>query len=472
MAQKTINIKLRLTSDTQGINSLPDSLDRTFKSIRAIVADTNRDLKSSTNSLITDLERTWDKLEFNPGEILGQGLNSLFDGGGVEGLFKSMFGSVSGDLSKLLTAGVGDIAGMALDLFGGGFGGKLASDLISTVGGDLVNKAMSLGGELVGDLGKSLGSIFGGGSIGPEEALSYIEKANAHIEMIFSTMDSGQASMVAMDKDLADMTERMMQLAETAGYSQEEIKEMVMAINPELGQALLAAASPAGQAASAIQDLAVSTQNFSNISGESEEALVRWARSVGLSEDQVRLLVAQLRQGDISAEQFASTLGTGNSFFDPFIQGAQDAIQSLNGFNHTMGQTNQGMPNAGGEPVILGNINDGIIVPMNTMHSGGAVARYAHSGLLVPRLYPDEVPLIARRGEFVVRAESVTPTSLPWLQALNQNGGSSSPGHGDLHINAPMVEIHGNVLGSEDTVEDLARLVESKLRDLAAARYA
>jgi hypothetical protein len=106
------------------------------------------------------------------------------------------------------------------------------------------------------------------------------------------------------------------------------------------------------------------------------------------------------------------------------------------------------------------------------MHSGGWVGDLPrfHSGAQVTSLAHDEVPIIARRGEYVVRAESVSALSLPWLMALNQTGrppeAAAAPAV-NLHL-----EVHGNILGNEDNLEELARIMERKLRDIRVGRWA
>jgi hypothetical protein len=104
------------------------------------------------------------------------------------------------------------------------------------------------------------------------------------------------------------------------------------------------------------------------------------------------------------------------------------------------------------------------------LHQGGVVAPRFHQGSLVTGLAEDEVPIIARRGEYVVRAESVTGATLPWLQALNQTGGASAPAAGPAGVSLH-VEVHGNLLGSETELEELARLIGGKLRELEASRH-
>jgi hypothetical protein len=108
------------------------------------------------------------------------------------------------------------------------------------------------------------------------------------------------------------------------------------------------------------------------------------------------------------------------------------------------------------------------------MHDGGwlgGLPRF-HTGAQVSSLAHDEVPVIARRGEYIVRAESVNASTLPLLTALNQTGQAgtgasrSLPPQVNLHL-----EVHGNLLGSQENLEELARLMEAKLRDLGQARY-
>ncbi len=119
-------------------------------------------------------------------------------------------------------------------------------------------------------------------------------------------------------------------------------------------------------------------------------------------------------------------------------------------------------PQGGGETKHLGGL---------VMHQGGwlSAAPRLHHGSLVRRLASDEVPIVAQRGEFVVRAPSVTAATLPWLQALNQTGRPLEAPAGGQVVNLH-VEVHGNLLGSEEDLEDLARLIEDKLKDIERRR--
>ena len=74
---------------------------------------------------------------------------------------------------------------------------------------------------------------------------------------------------------------------------------------------------------------------------------------------------------------------------------------------------------------------------------------------------------MARRGEYVVRAEAVNAATLPALKALNQDG--EAPG-GDMQVNFT-INLNGNVMGNDDQIEDMVRLIESRLRQLRSSRW-
>ena len=115
------------------------------------------------------------------------------------------------------------------------------------------------------------------------------------------------------------------------------------------------------------------------------------------------------------------------------------------------------------------------------MHTGGRVPgrdlpgywaaheRY-HGGAVVRTLAPDEVPIIAQRGEFVVRKSSVNSETLPLLKALNQSGQTATAGPA-LNIQN-LVNIEGNLIGNQESFEDLVREIEVKLREVTGSRRA
>lgn len=499
MANKNIEVGLKLTADLSGLNQMDDRLRKSLSALDQMVGSLNdkylgasqrladevvsnfetaadqlsnqlddlgQDALKTFNSLPTAFGQAWDKMDLDWGDLMGQGLAGLLEGGPGD-MLEKLWGGLSGDLNKLLGAGLKDISGWLGDLVGGGFGGKLVSSLVGELGSDLVGKVMDLGSDLIGNL-------FGGGSISPEEAQAGVESTLASLESFFAVLRDGQGSIHDLSGTLAPMAERLMHLGRIAGLTEEEIIDLVTSLDPELGQAFLNLAEPTGQAATALQEFSANTQGFTVISDEAVDQLMQWARAAGISEDEVRRLVEQLRRGEISAQQFADAFSGGAHVFEPFAAGLDNVANSLNGFNQSLNQTNQQVSNL--QEFSISDVNfqtaGGQTGQVVYHHSGGRVASYAHGGLLVPRLYHDEVPIIARGGEFVVRAESVDAASLPWLRALNQGARPAGmEGGGVVNLNGPVVEIHGNLLGGDEAAEDLARLVESKLRDLAGGRY-
>lgn len=499
MAKRNIEVGLRLTADLRGLDQLDNRWQQSMASLERMTNSLAREtagladqvaeafdalsdqaldkldqLGDSASESLGDLARelpqslgsVLDSLNFDLADTLGQGLAGLL-GGGPEGLLDRLVKGLGGDIGSLLQSGVKELGGLLGDVLGGGLGGEIVSSLVSELGGGLVSRVLDMGTRLLGDL-------FGGQAMTPEEAEARIEAAVASLEGMFAVMRQGQGSVQELQGTLAPMAAELMRLGRIAGLSEQDIAAMITRLDPELGQAFLKLAAPSGQAAAALQEFAANTRNFTNISDEAEAQLVRWARAVGMSEDQVRRLVSRLRQGEMSAQQFADAFSGGVHVFEPFANGLDHMTNSLNGFNQSLGQTGRQMADIKQYSVSGMQYQgvDGSGGAVAYRHGGGGVARYAHGGLLVPRLYPDEVPIIARAGEFVVRAESVNPASLPWLRALNQGSQpAAAPAGGGVSFSGPLVEIHGNFLGGDEAAEDLARLVEGKLRELASGRF-
>ncbi|MFH1059110.1 MAG: hypothetical protein V1797_10610, partial [Pseudomonadota bacterium] len=116
----------------------------------------------------------------------------------------------------------------------------------------------------------------------------------------------------------------------------------------------------------------------------------------------------------------------------------------------------------------------------NPFHAGGQVlhdgglagaARYHDGGWLDELLKPYEVPAVLKQGEFVVRSESVTADTLPWLQAVNRGGSLPDSGGVTINVQAPLVQVQGGLPQNPDALEDLARLIQDRLIDLAERRY-
>ncbi|MGD8562100.1 MAG: hypothetical protein PVG03_06180 [Desulfarculaceae bacterium] len=124
---------------------------------------------------------------------------------------------------------------------------------------------------------------------------------------------------------------------------------------------------------------------------------------------------------------------------------------------------------------IEGSHSGGLMYHSGGMVPGGSLPgvyanwpRY-HTGARVSKLAHDEVPIILQRGEYVVRRDSVNASTLPLLQALNQSGGAGLDFASERPVNLH-VEVHGNILGGEENMNELARVIESKLVELDQAR--
>jgi len=198
----------------------------------------------------------------------------------------------------------------------------------------------------------------------------------------------------------------------------------------------------------------------------------------GLSQT-VSELTEDLLLGDITAEQVAERM---DKEFKAALEAAAKSGELTAEQMRQLAAAIEGIPNrnialdwhwANEAPPEFSNVDNppekhlgGLI-----MHQGGwlsAAPRY-HRGSMVKRLSAEEVPIIAQRGEYVVRADSVTAATLPWLQALNQTGRPMGEAGGGQMVNLH-VEVHGNLLGSEENLEDLARLIEGKLKDIERRR--
>jgi hypothetical protein len=107
------------------------------------------------------------------------------------------------------------------------------------------------------------------------------------------------------------------------------------------------------------------------------------------------------------------------------------------------------------------------------LHDGGlaGITRMHHGGWFDDLLKPYEVPAILKRGEYVVKDSSVTGETLPWLAEVNRTGRIPGGAGGDthLHVNSPLVVVEGGLLGDEETLEDLARLLQGKLAEIGRA---
>lgn len=383
--------------------------------------------------------------------------------------------------------------------------GSLASlgAMFASPGGAMAMAALP---GMVGMMLSQMGFLMDG-PMTPEEAqanwegnLGYMEKMTEQMRALgldFDELQQGidEGSFALFGQSAQEAADALEHLHTVAGYSQEQIDALVASLDP-LTQEFLASGQAAndleGQVGGLVQEMNASINSYAmtsdavNLYNGRIDAL---AQRLGLSGEAARAfreevwnLAEGFSNGGEEAEQFDRALNDfiGNTL-GGLTEGAQDGAAAINGLIDSMGQA-QGL----GEGLVgIGSLGGGGSsggsggssgsgasgdVTLGVMHGGGYVMGWpkAHAGALISSLASDEVPLIARRGEYVVRAEAVTPATLPALKALNLGAVGSSAAAPVVNLH---VEIHGNMLGSRDNLEDLARLLEGKLRDLDRARW-
>ncbi len=354
--------------------------------------------------------------------------------------------------------------------------------------------------------------IFGGGdSMTPEEAvknwegtLNYMTKMTEQMQALGLEFDELQQGLdgggfALFGQSAQEAAQGLEQLHTVAGYSQEQIDALVASLDP-LTQEFLASGQAAndlgGLVSGLVQEMNAATESYNLTSGalnNYNQYIDSLAQRLGLSgeaarsfREQIWDLAAGFSSGGEEAERFDQAL---NEFVSHTLgsltEGAEDgtaAIKDLiDSLSHArgMGEGLVGLGVTGGwgggetskgeDPTPSDSTSKPAVV-IGEMHGGGYVMGWpkAHAGALISSLARDEVPLIARRGEYVVRAEAVTATTLPALKALNQGAAAATSAAPAVNLH---VEIHGNLLGSRDNLEDLARLLEGKLRELDRGRW-
>jgi len=147
--------------------------------------------------------------------------------------------------------------------------------------------------------------------------------------------------------------------------------------------------------------------------------------------------------------------------YQNLLQGAAASAQDLAGQLVDVAQAARSAQN-GLDGVVIESMAGGFGV----YHDGGLAGVESwprhHGGLL-----PDETPAILQRGEAVIRRASVNAQTLPLLQEINRSG-QAPPSAQNVSLH---VEVHGNVMGDNESMEELARLIDQRLRRIAGGRY-
>jgi|GEM_PF-6429750 len=387
-------------------------------------------------------------------------------------------GGESAGLSGLLSGGSGSLLSVA---------GPIAATIL---GVELFAGAMDMEGPITA----VMGALQGGGGHTQASALAYITADMEYLAVttervqtcLASAVDGVQGFGGSMLMEMAPATREMTILAETAGLSQQQLNAMIDALGPLQGKWI--ETSEVMATASGAIDRMSDTLSANNefLVGCSSQAdafalmLTHLASSLELPEAPanalqatIGALVGQWQMGGLSAEDMSFKL---KQAFAGALAEAADQADMTTERMRSLEESIRSIPTDWQTYISVvyeeHNKPSTLHSGGRVMHSGGWLANLPrfHSGAQVTNLAQDEVPIIARRGEYVVRAESVTAASLPWLAALNQSGKVPGAAQASPQVNLHL-EVHGNILGNESGLEALARTLERKLREIQGGRF-
>lgn len=270
-------------------------------------------------------------------------------------------------------------------------------------------------------------------------------------------LDSGKAAFECEDnirglaRELAIARETMEWSEETAAACQEKIDK------------LAASYGLSGQAA---KDFSNEIWKASDSMWTGAGAIIEYSDEIGDLADSVIDSMASLANSEAGINAITNSIGTLSDAMGTLAEKSDKAASATGGIKGTS------LSGGGVKPGVMHT--GGRIAPLTRFHQGGPLLddlpRF-HSGYQLSGLGHDEVPIIGKVGEFMVRSERVTASTLPALQAFNL--GAQAPAYSGpmMVVNGPLVQIEGPYTGSEAQFEDLARRLETKLRDLNRGRW-
>lgn len=506
---------------SNGLDSLGDIWDKAWDSLASIA---KKALSSALGGLTFSSLGSLFGLSNSSGSgtswlasALGLGSSaSAASSGGLGSWLSPLFGGAAAEGAGGITA-LGDLAGMegfgGLEALGdlgleGILGGEVAAEGAGGVFG--LSSGLTVAGAIaaplaVAEIMSALGlmegtsplqALFGESEGHTQESalstinadLSYLAQASQVVqESLTSATGSAQNFALTILTDMSKASLEMGRLAERAGLSDEELDALVDSLDPANAK-LIEASECLGLVNEKIDSMddvlekgADSFCGLNTAGSELEDMLLSLANSLGISgaagdtlTSSIQSLIQQWEDGQISADTLSSSLKT--AFAQALAQLASDAVTTADSMRD-LAESIESIPTTWSSEVSVTYTKNGDVPSLDFQHGGGllmhqggwlgGLPRY-HGGAQVSALFADEVPIIAQRGEFIVRRDSVNAATLPLLKALNQAGaaGSGQASQTNLHL-----EIHGNLLGDESALEDLARLMEGKLRDLDQGRY-
>ncbi len=397
----------------------------------------------------------------------------------------------------LALAGLGESAGVEAAAGGLSLGAGLLAGGGVLAAGELL--ALATGGT--GPIG-AIGQILGLSDSGGHTQDSALEAVNADMDYLGQASQQVQQALMeatinaqgfasAVLQDMSQASLEMGRLAERAGLTNDDLNAMVDALDPF--QAKLIEASEAVGLTGEKIDLmsqvfehgAESIVGGASAGDQFAGTLLNMAEAMNLPQGQAQTLgaaiqglIAQYEAGSISSLALTDSLKT--AFADALQSTAADAATTTEQMR-SLAESIESIPTSWDSTISVHyNYDAAPGASDQVYHAGGLVMhqggwlgmlpRY-HAGARVSALSADEIPLIAQRGEYIVRADSVNASTLPLLNAVNAGGrparrAAASPPQVNLHL-----EIHGNLMGDDDSLEELARQIQDKLRDLDQARY-
>ena len=354
----------------------------------------------------------------------------------------------------------------------------------------------------VGSLGQLLSSMgfLMDGPMTPEEAVGNWEGNSNFLESIAEDIEGLGASFGPFSESTEDAWQAFEKLREVAGFTEEQLEAVKASLSPmarhllDTGEATDTLKDSLG---GLVQEMNAATNSYAMTSEATrgyQDRIDALAAKLGLTgmaahdfSDEIWNLADSFSQGGEEASQFDRKLsdfvGTTLRELTGKADAGTDSVRNLiNAMNqvgslktNTTTRTGNNKQSSDDESKHVGLYHSGgRVAPLTRFHQGGTLAddlpRF-HSGYQLSGLGHDEVPIIGKVGEFMVRSERVTASTLPALQAFNL--GAQAPAYSGpaVVVNGPLVQVEGSYTGSEAQFEDLARRLESKLRELDRGRW-
>jgi hypothetical protein len=403
------------------------------------------------------------------------------------------------------TGGLANLMGMITE--GGGKEAENAGAYGETLG-IAIAEGVGAGVESAGELNDLAGKITEGQAdrvrvYAAEVGTNLVEGVNEGIQST-GELTNLMAEGLTEGMDATIETAVMMgdALAESAGKGAEAAGELLVALGNDLTGGMIASAKAASTTTAAINEQKQSMQAASEAGfnlAEGQADLAGTSSLLNMESGELNDLLAQLSEKmgvDLlgSTEDVVKALGKGEKGFTGVSGLATLELSKENGLiKHLLEAGGQAEDSAGKvqalaewiaalqdkEINVIANVyrkeHTGTSEEIDTAHSGGRigwdVARFHtggpigadypelqryHTGSLVRGLASDEVPIIAKLGEYMVRSESVTPATLPILEGINRYGTAGLGG--DVNVS---VYIGGDVIGEAGAIERITDGVEA-----------